>query len=201
MSKVWRSHTSRHVGEGMREIEMALVVIEAERDRSDVLDLDELQFEQFKHDEVYHREIARLNTQDRLKHMALHFAKYAGNLAESRDGEMLRKTVTDTLIIAVSTANTLNLRLSDVVGTPERLVAHGRTFAEILAINAGRMAAACEKLDHLEDFAFRPVIRESIVTLVQAAVEEAERKGWTITQMVCDRLAGVKQKMIFHGRL
>lgn len=181
------------------EVEMTLAVVESD-DRSEALDLDQLQLEQFKHDEVYHREIARLSTQDRLKHMALHFAKYAGNLVESDDDAVVQKTLTDTFIIAVSTANTLNLRLSDVVGANEHPL-DNRNFAQLLAIYAGRMAAACEKLDHLEDFPFRPIIRESTISLLHAAAHEADCRGWNITDLVRARLAGVKQKMIFHGRL
>lgn len=177
---------------------MALAIL-AENDRSEMLNLDQLQLEQFKHDEMYHREIARLSTQDRLKHMALHFAKYAGNVAESGEDEgALKKAVTDTFIIAVSTANILNVRLSDALssGRSEGLSA---SFGNALAIHAGRMAAACEKLDHLEDVAFRPVIRENTIALFIAALTEAERRGWDIYDLVRARLAGVKKKMIFHG--
>jgi hypothetical protein len=63
------------------------------------------------------------------------------------------------------------------------------------------MAAACEKLDHLEDFPFRPVIRDSALALFQAAIREATRRGWNIGRLARDRLAAVKQKMIFHGRV
>lgn len=180
---------------------MGLVAVDVESDRASALDFEQLQLEQFKHDEAYHREIARLNTQDRLKHMALHFAKYAGNLAEAGEDETaLKKAVTDTFIIAVSTANTLNVRLSEfIVGTAKSV--RSMSFPTLLAVYAGRMAAACEKMDHLEDIAFRPIIRDSAVALVEAAVEEADRHGWSIGDLVRTRLAAVKQKMIFHGRL
>lgn len=179
---------------------MELAVINSEG-RQALPDFDELQLEQFKHDEMYHREIARLGTQDRLKHMALHFAKYAGNVAEAGEDEnALRKAVTDTFIIAMSTANILNVRLSDALSSRDPNVS-SRSFGTALAIHAGRMAAACEKLDHLEDVAFRPVIRENAIALLNAALGEAERRGWVIADLVRARLVGVKQKMIFHGRL
>ena len=38
------------------------------------------------------------------------------------------------------------------------------------------MAAACEKLDHLEDYPFRPVLREGTIELVQAAILFAEAR-------------------------
>lgn len=180
---------------------MGLVAVDVENDRASTLDFEALQLEQFKHDEAYHREIARLSTQDRLKHMALHFAKYAGNLAEAGDNETaLKKAVIDTFIIAVSTANTLNVRLSELVGSKASSV-RSTSFPTLLAVYAGRMAAACEKMDHLEDVAFRPIIRDSVVGLIEAAADEADRRGWQIAELVRSRLAGVKQKMIFHGRI
>ena len=41
-----------------------------------------LQIAQLKHDEFYHREIARLTVHARLNHMALHLCKYVGQLAD-----------------------------------------------------------------------------------------------------------------------
>lgn len=186
------------------EVEMGLAAVNSGTEALPRLDLDVIQLEQFKHDETYHREIARLSMQDRLRHMTLHFGKYAGNLAESGEDEtVFRKVVTDTFIIAVSTANTLNVRLSDVLSdaTSAGIVDRERPFGTALTIHAGRMAAACEKLDHLEDFAFRAVVRERTISLVQAAIAEAERRGWGIAELVRTRLAGVKQKMIFHGQV
>src|SRR5437868_13538203 len=99
-----------------QEVEMGLVAVDVETDHRSALHFETIQLDQFKHDETYHREIARLSTQDRLKHMALHFAKYAGNLAEPTSDEIaLKKAVTDTFIIAVSTANTLNVRVSEYI--------------------------------------------------------------------------------------
>lgn len=167
--------------------------------------LDQLQLEQFQHDEKYHREIARLSTQDRLKHMALHFAKYVGNLASAGSDEArVQRILTDVFIIGTSCANTLNLRLTEVLpprtgcSTAERDVS---TFAAALTINMGKMAAACEKLDHLEDFPFRSAIREAVVAIITTAIDHAESWGWDLHALVGARLKGVKEKMIFHGRI
>jgi hypothetical protein len=179
---------------------MGLVAVDVKNDRGSALDFEQLQLEQFTHDEVYHREIARLNVQDRLKHMALHFAKYAGNLAEAADDDrVVKKAATDTFIIAVSTANILNVRLSELMRPTQAETS--KSFPTLLAIHAGRMAAACEKLDHLEDVAFRPIIRDNAVALAAAAADEAQRRGWNIVDLVRVRLSGVKQKMMFHGRI
>lgn len=162
-------------------------------------ELDSLQWEQFQHDEKYHREIARLSVQDRLKHMALHFAKYAGALIEAADSTTLQRIVTDTFIIAVSSINTLNVRLTDALQTESDKST--RPFVDELAVQAGRMAAACEKLDHMEDFPFRPTVRAAATNLVCTAMAEADAQGWNLPDLVRRRLAGVKQKMIFHGRI
>ena len=163
--------------------------------------LDRLQWEQFQHDEKYHREIARLTVQDRLKHMALHFAKYAGNLAEAAgDNLRVQRIVTDIFIIATSTANVLNMRLSDrlegIAGCegPDSLLLD-------VTVAAGRMAAACEKMDHLEDFPFRKTITEAVLQLAANALSYCELRGWRIEELVSTRLQPVKEKSIFYHRL
>jgi hypothetical protein len=162
--------------------------------------LDRLQWQQFEHDEKYHREIARLTVQDRLKHMALHFAKYAGNLADSPQDQTVKRLVTDIVVIAISSANILNLRLSD-----QHNVLHGTGnepgFATAITIAAGRMAAACEKMDHLEAFPFRERISESVLELLSQALSFAAAQGWDVEEMVAARLQPVKEKSIFYGKL
>lgn len=161
-----------------------------------------IQLEQFRHDERYHREISRLTVKERLTHMALHFAKYAGYCAEGLDEEGMRRLVTDVFVIGVSTVNSLNLRLYDLLladGPPAET--EGPAFGRLLTIQAGRMAAACEKLDHLESFSYRETIRDSAVTLVGAALSVARERGWDIEDLVRQRLQPVKEKSIFHGDL
>src|ERR1700744_5090150 len=75
--------------------------------------LFELQIEQHHHDENYHREIARLSMHQRLNHMALHFAKYAGKIACAENLTEVAPVYVDTLIIALSTANILNVEIWD----------------------------------------------------------------------------------------
>jgi hypothetical protein len=77
----------------------------------------DLQREQFAHDERFHREIVRLSTETRLKHMALHFCKYTGQFAtvlQNSDTAALRfRTITDSFIISLCSANALNFNLSE----------------------------------------------------------------------------------------
>lgn len=162
--------------------------------------LDRLQWQQFEHDEKYHREIARLTVQNRLKHMALHFAKYAGNLADAPQDQAVKRLVTDIVVIAMSSANILNLRLSD----QHNALRGGRGesgFATAITIAAGRMAAACEKMDHLEAFPFRERISEAVLELLSQALAFAEARGWDVEEMVAARLQPVKEKSIFYGKL
>jgi hypothetical protein len=186
---------------------MALAVITSDDAPGFPAYLDQLQFEQFEHDEIYHREITRLPLQQRLRHMALHFAKYSGNLAVAqaqRDGGEIQRVVTDVFIIGMSAANALNFRLTAeyadrrTFGCPPLTEAE---FATTLVIGAGRMAAASEKLDHMEDFAFRQEMRRAAADLVQAAIGFANANGWDLNVFVKRRLKPIKEKFIYHGRL
>jgi hypothetical protein len=161
--------------------------------------LDRLQWEQFEHDEKYHREIARLTVQDRLKHMALHFAKYAGEIYAGPSEDKFYRLVTDTLIIGISAANTLNVRLADVVGQAD--AGNAFDFDRQLVIATGRMATACEKLDHLEDFPFRAHIAGEVLKIIDAALAVFMQKGWDVPKAIGDRLGPVKAKSIFYGKL
>lgn len=161
-----------------------------------------IQLEQFRHDESYHREITRLTVKERLTHMALHFAKYAGYIADGLDESGMRRLIADVFVIGVSTANSLNMRLYD------RLVEEGPNadvddvaFARQLTIHAGRMAAACEKLDHLESFPYRDAIQNATIAITSAALSVARHRGWDIGELVRDRLQPVKEKSIFYGDL
>lgn len=165
--------------------------------RSDLF--QRLQWEQFKHDESYHREIARLSVQDRLKHMALHFAKYAGEIFNAPSPEEYKRLVTDSIIIAISTCNILNLRVSDLLDVRQSM--SNVQFEAALLTAAGRMAAACEKMDHLEDFSYRPVIREQISAILVVGLQVFANRGWDISQTIDARLQPVKAKSIFFNEL
>lgn len=181
---------------------MVLKAVITDRSEAVSLDasvLDQLQWGQFEHDEKYHREIARLTVQDRLKHMALHFSKYAGEIFAEPSDDKYRRLVTDTLIIAISAANTLNIRIADIVGQTE--ADNATDFDRQLVIAAGRMATACEKLDHLEDFPFRTHIAGEVVKIINAALTVFFDKGWDVPSTIKNRLAPVKAKSIFYGKL
>lgn len=184
-----------------RKVKMPLSIVNAEQQNGCApVDWAGIQFAQFEHDEKYHREISRLSVQDRLRHMALHFAKYAGRLQDDPADQVVRQTAVDTLIIAISCANILNRRVSEIsnLGTDD---VEFDAFAKTLSVAAGKMAAACERIDHLEDFPFRVAIREQVDVILSAAFAFVSHLQLNPVLEMETRLAGVKSKSIFHGRL
>ena len=183
--------------------------------------LFQLQVEQFDHDEKHHREIARLDTHHRLSHLALHFAKYAGQLIEvGDDEEKIRKLTTDIFIIALSCSNILNVRMYEKLqpanhSTSENLidlgweihesvpepVASTESLIQSTTIFAGRIAAACEKLDHIEDYPFRRTIEDSVVNLAKGVLMYASANRWDLMMLVRDRLQCVKEKFFLHSHV
>lgn len=181
--------------------------------------LFELQVEQHLHDEAYHREISRLPLHQRLNHMALHFAKYVGKVGAAETIGESNLVFADTLIIALSTANILNVKLWDLIGAGDQeypgLLAFGRAVAAderlptahvpdvVLAMAAasGRMAAACEKIDHLESVSYRAEIGASIGSLAKTALAVIAVSGTDPAHAVHSRLDGVKRRSILHGRI
>ena len=183
--------------------------------------LFQLQLEQFEHDEKYHREIARLSVHHRLNHMALHFAKYAGKLIEFKgEPKEVEKTVTDTFIIALSCANILNFKIWDKIRPQGYMAAEDleelgwqlQTAVEVVpedtdtlirqvTVAAGRMAAACEKVDHLEPYPFRETIEQSVASLATSAIVVAVLRSWGLAGLVRNRLSFVKEKSILHGHI
>jgi len=186
-------------------------------------ELFQLQLEQFRHDEIYHREISRLTVHHRLNHMALHFSKYSGQIADlcgTPDDAALERTITDTFIIGLCSANTLNMLIADqikecVEGSVRDLVDLGAAlaktekiknfdplwFLKTMAISAGRMAKSCESIDHLEPFPFNEHIKESVVEISKTALITASLQKIDLSSAVRTRLAGVKERLIFHGYL
>lgn len=181
--------------------------------------LFELQVEQHRHDETYHREIARLSLHQRLNHMALHFAKYSGKIAGADRIESVIPAYVDTLIIALSTANIINTEIWDLLehGGQEYpgLLSFGRFLGQQIsgvlqdrnellretAIATGIVAAACEKIDHLEEIPFRSEIKRGLARLATLSLGIIAAKGVDPAVAVHERLANVKSRLKLHGRI
>lgn len=179
----------------------------------------DLQRGQFEHDELFHREIARLDVAARLKHMALHFCKYTGQFAatlQSPDNAALKlRTITDSFIISLCSANALNLNLSERVapqlGANYTLRDLGSYLASQLypatplddawllathAIYAARMARACEKIDHLEAFPFREELQEAVLSLCRLTLIAASANNIDLNSAVHARRQQIQHPFI-----
>lgn len=175
-----------------------------------------IQKKQLEHDEIYHREIARLAMPHRLQHMALHISKYFARLVASRhkDADQLRLW-TDAFIISVSTCNTLNRKLEELWGLENKpqmsasqlshwidqsfeaeVPSHARVT--YLAKHVEQFCNAAEKMDHIEEFPYRKAISASAAFIAGASAAEIQRSG-DLYHVVTERLDGVKAKSIFHG--
>ncbi len=179
-----------------------------------------LQKKQLHHDELAHKDILCLPVQARIKHMVLHFAKYTGHLVEARQlqsHELLVSTVVDTWIIVLATANMLNLRLSEKLkpegSTYQNLHSLGQAFADSQCISpndaydlslfelgkiTGRMAKACESLDHMERFASRESLEEGVIGIARLLLAVSALLRINILPLVSRRWIEVERKSIFH---
>lgn len=182
-----------------------------------------LQQEQFRHDERFHREIARLSVHARLNHMALHFCKYTGQLASvcaSGDAALRQQTVTDSFIISLCTANTLNLdignRIAPSLGSTATIKDIGIHLHEASrdnadkndnwlflrhAIYAAQLARACEKIDHLEAFDFRKEIEQAVAKLCETVLIFAANNNIDLIGSVRARRSEVRARANFVNGL
>ena len=179
-----------------------------------------LQVAQFKHDEFYHREIARLTVHARLNHIALHFCKYVGQIAQhvyTDDTAPIERTITDTFIIALSAANTVGLSLASALSVSAKAPSVAelgsilRRKAELTidrpaewllrtcAVGSGRIARACEKIDHVEAFPFHEEIAEGIREMCETSLVAANLFRFDLVTMTKERLSAVEAKYLFHN--
>lgn len=178
-----------------------------------------LQWTQLKHDESYHKDIVVLPLAQRMKHMALHNAKYTAyflDAAESTDEGKYSRTLTDAFIIVLVSANTLNQDLSQTI-PPEytTLRALGTDLAARLARDAGdplwlvgqyvkhngRLAKLCESWDHLESLPFRDGMKDCNAALFSVLLADASMRGVDLAESYQARLRKVEERSIFDRYL
>jgi hypothetical protein len=185
--------------------------------------LTHLQWKQLQHDERYHKDIWLLKVDQRLKHMTLHFAKYSGKLAAAAfddDRPACTAILVDTLIIALSTSNILSLNLAlhfaeyhphchSVDDLGRRLLDQKhKEFGSLshidrrLSIVTGKMAKACEALDHLEAFDYRESLNTAVADIVELSLAALKLLDCQkIEQALAERLASVERKSMFFEKL
>ncbi|MBF8708116.1 hypothetical protein IR016_15090 [Pseudomonas putida] len=187
--------------------------------------LEELQWKQLQHDEMYHKDIWILTVQQRVTHMALHLSKYSSKIiraAFDKDEALMQKTVIDSLIITFSAANIFDALLGDMAFSEVDEYKHNlqsisrhlyhsiisnESDPEIsLALNisdsTGNICKIVESLDHLENLLFR----ESLIACLVKLLKNLLALCYTfeindIPERICERLYKVEQKKSFFKRM
>ena len=176
----------------------------------------QLQRVQQSHDELAHRDILSFSLHKRLKHMILHFYKYAGNIEEAKanqDMTSLKKTLVDAYIISMASANAMNLSLSKAWGISTEIqdldalaVSFGHRFKGQELFNTaisqfvligGKMAKAIESEDHMEDGNPRAAMTDLVPRMAAAVLGILGHLEKGIETAIRERLYLVEQKSIF----
>jgi len=176
------------------------------------------QHEQLRHDEIAHKDILCLPVHARIKHMVLHLAKYSGRFVEAREMQdygLMKHTVVDSWVIVLASANMLNLDLarflideqepedcltSVVAKFVSRFSLYESPFdlAQFeLAKIAGRMAKACESLDHMERFDSRGHLEEGVIDAARLILVLVDWLRMDLRSAVISRWKEVEDKSIF----
>lgn len=153
--------------------------------------LRNIQARQREHDIRAHQDIYYLPSPARMNHLTLHITKYAGRLAQKDVAvSELKRTIVDAFIIALSAADLLRIDFTEALGIRSQITEQNdfmslgfalrgqdcgsecvedwyfRKLAEV----AGKMAKACESLDHMESVPYREVLSEAILDLCRATL-------------------------------
>ncbi len=190
---------------------------------SDAPPIDEqiltLQWEQLKHDESYHKDIIFLPPETKLKHMALHNAKYTSDFLSAvhvGDTTLFEKALLDAFIISLASANALNQNLGsalfEAVGDAVSLKEAGGLLVEILqrdgtdrlwlartfAGHNRKFAKACESYDHIEDgVPFKQWMLEANCSLFKTILAEASARKMDLLPLYRGRMREIEAKSIF----
>lgn len=176
-----------------------------------------LQWAQLKHDEAYHKDVVILPLVQRIKHMALHNAKYTAYFLEAvdtGDDARLSKTLVDAFIIALASANTLNQDLGKELGEeaaatsfPEATASLARSLprnrddplwlVRQFARHNGQLAKICESWDHLEPVPFRQGMKACNLALLKVVLAEAGVRGLDLEAAYGSRIRVVETRSIF----
>lgn len=178
-----------------------------------------LQKLQQAHDEAAHRDILNFDLYKRLKHMVLHFFKYAGKIEAARseqNSSALGQILVDTYIICMASANAMNLSLGRAIACDrefsniDALARHlsksnrgdlsGEALRSLLLIG-GHMAKAIESADHMERGDPRAVMESLVPQLATAVLGILGSLDGNIENDIKLRLRYVEDKSIFSTSL
>jgi hypothetical protein len=176
----------------------------------------QLQRVQQVHDEVAHRDILSFDLYKKLKHMVLHFYKYAGRIEQAKDTrnmDVLGGTLIDTFIICMASANALNISLDAAIGKDAETMKaltqllHSESkftdpfeasVRELLVIG-GKMAKAIESSDHMERGDPRQQMELLVPMLTKGILACLDTLPIDVETTVKSRLAAVETKSIFKN--
>jgi hypothetical protein len=157
-----------------------------------VLDLLKQQREQHTHDMRNHFDIISLGRIDRLKHYGLHYAKYVGRISRGhREPISVERTLTDLLLICLSSANALQQRLT--AGARAEFVRP--SLLESLANAVGRFADGCEKIDHLEESL--EILKDANSEILLIVLAEAEARQLDLLELLAQRRAELSERVFY----
>lgn len=175
-----------------------------------------LQRLQLAHDQLAHFDMLSFDLHKRLKHMVLHFFKYAGRIEaakDSKDEDVLRGTLLDAFVICMATANALNLSLGEHINASAETnnidaLAHSlgsdlgvvnlhEEAVRALVIVGGRMAKAVESLDHMERGDCRAAIESLLPQLTTRILALLSRTSLQVECRIRERFSKIEEKSIF----
>ena len=175
-----------------------------------------LQRVQQMHDEVAHRDILSFDLYKKLKHMVLHFYKYAGRIEQAkatRDVDELGRTLVDTFIICMASANAMNISLgatieikaenlkevTDVLGKEYVGLDLFEVSVRELVLTGGKMAKVIESSDHMERGDPRQQMELLVPKLSAVALRCLGALDIDVDAAVRSRLSSVETKSIFRN--
>ena len=148
------------------------------------------QKDQYEHDMRNHFDILSLHKEERLKHYAMHFAKYAGRLARGNNEEKsTERTFVDALLVCLSVANTLHQKLSYSANRTNDATLVRLTDA------AGRFNDAAEKIDHLEPFI--EIASESNQDILDTLLDFAVNEAVDVVRTLQSRRSELRERQFF----
>ena len=179
-----------------------------------------LQVAQKQHDEQFHPDIYYLDYPRRMTHFVLHFAKYAGRLAEmtgAPDPKRLEQTLADNFIVVLAASDVLNLdfdqRLTSAHGEPPKPtlaawcahVARGESVSPEavpewwmmkLVPPTGEMAKALESLDHMEPLNVREMLTKGLLAVLVSTLATAHFLRVDLEKLTRDRWDEVARRRL-----
>ncbi len=164
------------------------------------LDFNKLQEKQQQHDLIYHQDILVLGTHERVKHLVLHFAKYLGKFTENPSSVEEQLVSTDFMICSISLANVLNIRLSEVEANNSTLEYTTEMLLKNITCIVGKLAKACEALDHVEDYPSRSTLEQSLESLVSCLISLSKNKKIDLNSEIPKRLNDIELNSIFSKK-